>query len=319
MTKQATSLEKLDKIPEEISLSKVPWIAPDPYVKENYDRKPEKDIHDEMALRADFTSHTPSLDVIKRRAQYRPQLWFNCIPRDQRFMIITTYGPEEQGYDIDSEKIGFEFFGCFETYEQVAEQIRYIREFNPHAAFITLHTIDVGTGKRIDFPPPNDGSGKNFHLNKQHQQIMQNHLRKAVKDAEYVENRVDESIMDLKRRNQIVRDYNKKIQSHAKNILGLNRDELKKKREESKNHLFQNLQLLDKESASANLPTNPRDKNVVQQVLGDVKSLTFDQVEDFITAQDNMMNLPVGYRTFYRRFTDENGKDYLVRAIQALE
>jgi hypothetical protein len=37
---------------------------------------------------------------------------------DQRWMILFTYGPQSKGdFDVDSEIMGFEFFGCFETRE----------------------------------------------------------------------------------------------------------------------------------------------------------------------------------------------------------
>lgn len=141
--------EGLKEMPKEISLSELPWEPVQPFRVEVVDRKPEKDRDDELAMRADFSSHIPSVDTIKRRAKYRPNLWFNFIPRHQRFMLLMTYGPAEQGYDVDSDKVGFEFFGCFESLEEVADHIAMIRTHNPHGVFLHFHTLDVGMGKRI--------------------------------------------------------------------------------------------------------------------------------------------------------------------------
>jgi hypothetical protein len=60
-----------------------------------------------------------------------------------------------------------------------------------------MHIIDVGTGKRVEFPIPNDGSMHATHLNQEHAKIMSSHLRKEVEEAEYVENRMEESIKEV--------------------------------------------------------------------------------------------------------------------------
>jgi len=297
-----------DYIPQGLSLSKVAWVSPGEYRKENYNRKPESNIDDEMALKVDFTKSNPPSDVIRRRAKYRPHMWHNFIPKSQRFMIFTTYGPEEQGYDIDSPKIGFEFFGCFEDLEQVKHQILTIRKYNPHAVFLTFHTVDVGMGKRIEFPPPNDGSAQTFHLNTEHQTLMQKHLNKAIDSVEYVENRVENSIKDLKKRNEIVDQYNLKIQKHAKNLLGMNEDEIKAKILQSKSKIHGMLEDVKFDQST-----------IMDQLKQDMKSLTYDQVEDFISTQNDLMNLPKGYRIIYQRFLNNDGKEYLVRSIQYSE
>lgn len=61
-----------------------------------------------------------------------------------------------------------------------------IRYYNPHAVFLSMHVLDVGTGKRVQLPPPNDGSLLTTHLNKEHQKIMSRHLKNEVENAEFV-------------------------------------------------------------------------------------------------------------------------------------
>lgn len=312
--------EGLKEIPKEISLSKLPWVSPGPFEKEKpHMVRPEPDKDDAIALKEDFSTHTPSVEVLKRRAKYRPHLWFNFIPRDQRFMILTTYGPESEGYDINSPKIGFEFFGCFETLEQVAEQIQCIRHYNTHAVFLNFHVVEVGNGKRVQLPPPNDGSTKTTHLNKMHHQIMSKYLNKQVQNAEMVENRVQDSIDQVNKQKELVKGYNQKMEEYAKTILGLDKDQIKKKREDAKKNLEQKLPLMDQEKAKVAYLANPTGDSVEKQTqLANLKSLTYDQVEDFIGNQQDLLNLPKNIRVVYTRYV-KDGKDYLVRSLQVLE
>lgn len=78
--------------------------------------------------------------------------------------------------------------------------------------------------------------------------------------------------------------------------------------------------MLPSEEASASYSVNPGGMSVVQQLSGSVKSLTFDQVEDFIENEDQLFNMTdPRYRTVYRRYIGKDEKQYLVRSIQALE
>lgn len=302
------------KIPPEISLSEAEWVEPEPFKPENLNRKPLTDRDEEIAIQADFSARIPSAEVVKQRAKYRPSLWFNLIPRNQRYMIFTTYGPDDR-FDIESQQIGFEFFGCFETLEEAAEQIRCIRSMNPHAVFLRFHTVDVGMGKRIDLPPPNDGSAKKFHLNRDHAAIMNRHLRRTVEEFEDVESRATGSIDDLRQKNILTQHYNKRLIEHAASLLKMTKDEVKSFRENEKERVYNRLELLD--DASKTFFTNPGGKNIIEQLNdADVKSLTYDQIDNFIDLQTKLTSPVKDYRTVYRRYTHD-GKDYLVRCIQA--
>lgn len=80
-----------------------------------------------------------------------------------------------------------------------------VLEHNPHAVFLSFHIIDVGTGKRVELPPLNDGSALTSHLNKEHAEIMTKYLNSQVEEVNDLENRVSDSIEELKIRNNDVR------------------------------------------------------------------------------------------------------------------
>lgn len=254
---------------------------------------------------------------------YRPHLWHNCVPKEQRFMVLTTYGPQSEGpYDIDSDVVGFEPFGSFETIQEAEQQIQVVREMNPHAVFIPMHTLDVGNGKRVQLPPPNDGSCQTFHLNKQHHAIMAKHMKKEVEDVEYIEDRVKDSIDDVKEKNKKVRQYNAKIQKHAMAILGMNKEEISEKRNRCKESVRNKLMPMKDDEALIVMSTNPGKMSLVSQIdtgKDAIKSLTFDQVEDFVSAQQDSDDIPKGYRVIYKRYMNAEGKEYLVRCMQYLD
>lgn len=297
------------KISNEISLSSIEWVQTEKYKKENYNRKCEPNIDDEMALKFDFANKVPPIDIVKSRAKYRPELWFNCIPTEQRFMIITTYGPENEGYDINSEKIGFDFFGCFQTLNEVSQQIEKIRNLNPHAVFLTFHVLDIGMGKRIQLPPPNDGSLKNIHLNKEHQKIIEKYLEKQVNEVEFVENRYKDSFNEVQIKNEIVEDYNKSLEIHAMNILNMDINKklsLQRKNKEKINLLLKEINL------------NELEKNCLNQNLNELNSITHDQIEKYINIQEKLIVMPDNYKLIYNRIII-NSKEYLVRSIYFIE
>lgn len=76
--------------------------------------------------RADFDRTNPDLDTIERRGKYRQHLDFRCLPEDQNFMVITTYGPTDQ-YDIKADKSGFYCWGVFATELDAVCHISMIR------------------------------------------------------------------------------------------------------------------------------------------------------------------------------------------------
>jgi hypothetical protein len=307
------------QIPPELSLSKLPWEKIEEKV-ENLNRKVEPDRDDEFALRADFTNNTPNLETVKRRAKYRPNLWFNLIPRDQRYWLFMTYGPAEQGYDVDSEQIGIEFFGAVETLEQAGQQIEAIRHYNPHAVFLTIHVVDIGSGKRIDLPPKSDGGTQSHYVNKMHGQIMSKYLNNSVSDQEELEDRITNCISDVKDRNQLVTNYNKKLENHAKTLLNMNTSEIKKYRTDAKKRLLESLEPFPESLISEKLDINPDQRSVKEQLENGVKTLVYEQVENFVNL-DKELNPIVspGYRAIYRHFVDENGKQVLVRTVQHFE
>lgn len=107
----------------EESRSSVPWAPPKKFKPEVYTTRPEKDSRDEMALKANFETSNPNIDTIRRRANHRPHLDFNCLPPNQRFIIITCYGPGPD-YDIEADKVGFQVWGVYESVK------RYIHSYN---------------------------------------------------------------------------------------------------------------------------------------------------------------------------------------------
>lgn len=214
----------------EETLSDLPWIPSKPRMKENYNRKPEKDRDDEMALREDFERNNPTLDTVKRRAQYREHLDFNCLPESQKHILLTTYGPGPQ-FDIQAEESGFRVWGSFGNLKECRMAIARIRKLNPHAVFFPIHIVDLD-GKPIEFPPPNDGSTENFHLNQEHQMIMSRHLKGEVKSAEYVESRKLSTIEDVAERTKATEAFNKKISGYLSRISTTTKNEKKEKQQE---------------------------------------------------------------------------------------
>lgn len=176
-----------------LTQSKLPWVDVKPREPEPKTRPLHKDQNTEMALRFDFENQNPPLEIIRERTVYRPELDFNCLPTGQNWILLTTFGPDPNLYDIPRKQSGFWFWGAFENLEACEKQIKYIKNKNPHIVFLPIHPLELNG--RIDFPPPNDGDTSGHILNKEHAQFMERYLMNERNTAEDVENRRTQSLM----------------------------------------------------------------------------------------------------------------------------
>lgn len=130
---------------------------------------------------------------------------------------------------------------------------------------------------------------------------------------------MEESVKDLKDRNKVVEDYNFKIESYAKRILGLSKDEVSKIRRKAKANLESSFKTLEEQDADKKLSTNVGEMSLNEQIdKTAVQSLVYEQVSDYIDAQNKLNKLPPGFRYQYK-LHEKQGKKYLVRCLQAQE
>ncbi|CAH6421202.1 Hypothetical protein UVM_LOCUS404 [uncultured virus] len=155
------------------------------------ERRAEPDFRDEMALRFDLSKSNPDLDTLQRRAVWRPHLDARCLPFGQRFMLLTTYGPDP-AFDVQAPQVGFINWGGFASEQEAADHIAEVRERNPHAAFYTMHICEM-TGA-IDLPPPSDGGTRCHHLNRNVDALMSRHFARSVDQAKDVQRRMEDSL-----------------------------------------------------------------------------------------------------------------------------
>jgi hypothetical protein len=198
--------KSLEDMHRKVTLSKLPYHKPVLDEREEYyDRRSEPDRLDEMAIRADFVNSNPEPETVRRRAVYRKHLDFKCLPEDQNFVVMTTYGPTEE-FDVLAPKVGFRIWGVFDSEKEAVMHIQFVREVNPHAVFLPMHIIHLG--RAIDLPPPNDGSVSEHQLNKEYESFMKKHLARAARSATKVHERKLEAITSTKRRNEVVQEFN---------------------------------------------------------------------------------------------------------------
>jgi len=162
-----------------------------------------KDYPSEMAARADFTSfdldHPVPLATVENRAKYNPDLDFKCLPKNQRFLVFTTYGPDPEHYDIyyknpkNSMGVAFQVWGIFETLEEAEKHVQYVRKYVPLCVYLNLHVVDLRSG-RVELPPITDGNVENHYINKNYEEVIGPYLKqKIIEPAKNVESRVLET------------------------------------------------------------------------------------------------------------------------------
>lgn len=357
-------------LPPLLTQHDLPWEEPPPFRKENYNVKPEPDRLDHFAITADFAQQQPTSKVLERRLKYRPRLWFNCLPTDQRFFLFTFYGPQQLGpFDVDTgsddqivlnvpdelwktndaeelkkflryiqrhpwdtifksgnlEKWGFMCFGGYPTMTAVYDKISEIRARNPHAVSFRIRCLDLSSGKCVQLPPPNDGSIKTSHINQFHEQIMTKHFDKTIQEFRESEQRVEHDLQDLQRRNTVTENYNFKLEEQARKLVGITKSEIQQRRRRARDTFCNLLDALDPKEAAKPRPTDINNQTIIDQIQSDsknqyrnIKSLTPDQVKDYIDNYTDLTTLPSGFKIIYRRLMHD-GKEYLIRSLQAIE
>jgi hypothetical protein len=299
-------------IDRSLSASRVPWTEPRKSIKENHNRRAERDRYDEMALRANFATKNPDIDTIRRRAKHRENLDYHCLPEGQVFLLLTTYGPDKNLFDIEADHVGFRPWGVFETLQECEEHVALIRETNPHAVFFDIHSVQLG--KVIDLPPPTDGNTNMHHLNKHHHDIMKRHLRRSVAEAEYVEDRKQETLDHARQKNKATEEFNKLLKQAVTDVAMSGKTWDKLKDAEEVDRAAAKIERLP--SGKQHTKTASRDTLEEQSKL--VKAVPPNLLESYLQNMEaNNMSLPQGYRVVYKRFTNEDGKEVVARIIQA--
>lgn len=192
-----------------LTLSQNEYIEATPLQPDKFNRPLESDASVEFAISADFTRSKPDLQTIRKRAVYRSNLDFHCLPPQQRFVILTTCGPDDR-YDVEYEKEAIRIWGVFETKKDCEHHIRFIRSKNPHAVFIPMHVLQLG--RCIQIPPPNDGSTEKHHVNENYGKMISSHLKKEVDTAEFIDRRHKSVKERCIMQNQIITHYNSVVQ-----------------------------------------------------------------------------------------------------------
>lgn len=178
---------------EDASGTRAAWDPPTPQARPTPARRPAApDPEDERALRFDLEAHVPSLDTVERRARWRPEYDYPCLPARQRFVVFTSLGPDER-HDVAASQTGVRLWGMFETMPQAAAHVRNVRAANPHAVWFPLHVVDASWGP-IDLPPPRDGHTRRHVLNRELGRIMGQHMEGAVQDTREVQRRRDDTM-----------------------------------------------------------------------------------------------------------------------------
>jgi hypothetical protein len=106
---------------------------------------------------------------------------------------------------------------------------------------------------------------------------------------------------------------------YQRNFQGLTHDQVKQQRLNAKEQINKKFDIMQQEEAKVPLPTNAGGMSVEEQLKTDIKSMTYDQVNDYIEAQNKLNKLADGFRYKYKVYKDAQGKEVLVRCLQALE
>lgn len=298
---------------KEIMKSEKKWVEPKFIPRENHQRKTEPDIFDEMALKTDFANSNPELDTVKRRAVFRPQLDFTCLPSDQKFILLTTWGPTSE-YDIKADKTGFQVWGSFENEQQCAEQIAYIRQVNPHAVFVPITPVQLG--KRIDFPPPEVGNADGHHLNKEYAKFMNRHLKKVVREAEDVFNRKEDTVAISLRQNEAVDHFNNVFESLKEMTTSNTEEDLDEKNERLTNEVVKRFSEYPGGKRNPNLKTITPGKIEFNKLLEDLQSIHPSLVDAYLKLHEtSATQTPPTMRGEYRRVTTADGRVAIVKVL----
>lgn len=314
-TQPSNSFQQMLK---QATLSKLPYITPIPMPRENYNRRSEPDRFDEMALRADFVNSNPDLETVRRRAVLREHLDYHCLPRDQNFIVLTTFGPTE-GFDVEAPQVGFQTWGVFGSEDEAILHVQFVRKTNPHAVFLPVHIVQLG--KRIDLPPPNDGSTVNHQLNKEYSRFMERHLNKSVVDAEEVHNRKESTVAMTKDRNETVQKFNdihKTLDDIARHRDKLGNDDGTEAEEEHQQELERILSKLDtyKNGRESNLKTITPGNRPFEECINDLKSIPPQLLDAYIKCYEaSSTTLPSHLKVEYRTHVREDGEICIVRVI----
>jgi hypothetical protein len=289
----------------------VNWRQPRTSISENRNRRAERVLEDEMAIRHNFSKRNPDIETIRRRAQYRKHLDFHCLPEGQNYVLLTTFGPDEKRFDILTQQVGIQIWGVFATLEECEEHAQFIRETNPHAVFFNIHTVQLGA--RIDLPPPCDGATDTHHLNQEHESIMRHHLKKSIIEAEYVEDRKEETLDHVRQANEANKEFNQVLKRAIRDasVSGKTWDRLRDAGEA--NAVLSKIRRL-KEGDQLKITAC---KESLEKQSKSVKAVAPNLVEAYIeNIENNNTSLPKNFRVLYKRFTNEEGREIVARIIQ---
>ena len=158
---------------------------------------------DYCAMKADIGESEPSIETMKLRAVYRSRYDFHLRKESERFIVVTTYGPDPEKFDIEDEEVGFEVWGFASSIKEAGERIMYIRKTNPHAIMYPMRLLS-NLGK-IPLPLPDTGV-ETVEANKQHQKrVKERHVGKTSEECGYIESRVTHNADSIEQKKQALR------------------------------------------------------------------------------------------------------------------
>lgn len=280
------------------------------------------ELKDKLAVQSSFRkTGDVDLETLKRRATFRPNMNYSCLPEGQNFIVISTIGPKEQGYDIDGEKVGVWFWGAFPDKEiAVAHMEEIVLEKNPHSMFIPFHLIELKTG-RFDLQPKEEKIEKHY-VNEFVDKIMQPVLKGAVDKKVELQNRKNSALSQNEHKNDETMKMNKMISFLKDKILNMDEQSLNEKKEEMKNICKETLEQYPEELVQdSNITHASNYKSLIEAVEKDgpyITKVSWLQLETYLNVlqASEKMSLSKNHRVKYYiwNFKDQS---YIIRALQS--
>lgn len=283
-------------------------------------RKPEKDPRDHAALQKNTSGkESLSLDDVQRRAKWRPNLDFKCLPKGQKYMVVSCFAPKEKNESIDQavntiipcERLGLQIWGVFPDIKEAEQHVLKVREENPHAIFLPIHIVDIRRG-RIELPPPRNGSTKQHYHNQYISDIMAPIFENAVKKTQSVHNRSRETLTEVDLHKVRSRTLDETMEKLRQQIVNMSHEEQEKRIELIKKELLQNIPTYDQKDAfDASIVRAHRGKSVlenIEQAQKNISKVAWFHVAEYLKYLhdlDTIQNEDNGkeFRVVYKLFT----------------
>lgn len=235
-------------------------------------------------------------------SEYDDSRWVNNVPKYQRFLLFSLYGPSEE-FDIRSPFHGMEFFGVFPDEDSLNKQILYLHKNNQYFhKFFSYRVWDLKKhGWRIQLDEktlhPDEESSPICPLTMHHRNIFETHSKSILKKLEKLRDRIRQDTLKINQQNQMMMD-----KSIARPI----------------SQRVADLESMTTEEAQEQLNFNPqrdgKSMSIVEQIkYGKISVCDTETIEDHINTGHYEID---GYRTEYQVF-HHNGKRYVTRSIFA--